>query len=46
MKEKRILIRDCSSFRGLPQEYCRVAVKLQEHSQRFLTALEGMLPHG
>ncbi len=40
---KRILIRDCSSFRGLGGEYFRVAVKLRKQNVLLLSALKEAL---
>jgi threonine-phosphate decarboxylase len=37
--ERRILIRDCSSFRGLGTDYFRVAVRLREDNAKLLSAL-------
>jgi len=39
LKEK-ILIRDCSNFRGLNQNYIRIAVKTRKENQRLVRALE------
>jgi len=38
--KKKILIRDCSDFRGLNNHYIRVAVKTRKENQRLLGALE------
>jgi threonine-phosphate decarboxylase len=38
--KKKILIRDCSNFRGLNQNYIRVAVKTRKENQRLVRALE------
>lgn len=35
-----ILIRDCSSFRGLDQHYIRVAVRTREENEKLLTTLK------
>jgi threonine-phosphate decarboxylase len=37
---KKILIRDCSNFRGLNNNYIRVAVKTRKENQRLVHALE------
>jgi len=37
--KKKILIRDCSNFRGLNNNYIRVAVKTRKENQRLLQAL-------
>ena len=39
LKEK-ILVRDCSNFRGLNQNYIRIAVKTRKENQRLVRALE------
>jgi threonine-phosphate decarboxylase len=39
MLEEGILIRDCSSFRGLDDYYIRVAVKTRQENERLLEAL-------
>lgn len=38
--EQRILIRDCSSFRGLSERFFRIAVRTQAENQRLLDCLE------
>ena len=38
--KKKILIRDCSNFRGLNNNYIRVAVKTRKENQRLVHALE------
>ncbi len=38
--KKKILIRDCSDFRGLDNNYIRVAVKTRKENQRLVHALE------
>ena len=38
--KKKILIRDCSNFRGLNNYYIRVAVKTRKENQKLLYALE------
>ena len=37
---KKILIRDCSNFRGLNHNYIRVAVKTRKENQKLVHALE------
>jgi threonine-phosphate decarboxylase len=37
---KKILIRDCSTFRGLNQDYIRIAVKTRKENIKLLKALE------
>jgi threonine-phosphate decarboxylase len=37
---KGVLIRDCSSFRGLDQYYVRIAVKTHEENERLIAALK------
>ncbi len=37
---KKILIRDCSNFRGLNNNYIRIAVKTRKENQRLVHALE------
>lgn len=39
MLEQGLLIRDCTSFRGLDQYYVRIAVKTHEENQRLIEAL-------
>lgn len=41
--KKGFLIRDCRSFRGLTNNYYRIAVKDQETNQQFLSALREVL---
>ena len=36
------LIRDCSTFRGLDENYVRVAIKTRKENQKLINALEGM----
>ncbi len=38
--QKKILIRDCSTFRGLTQNYIRIAVKTHKENLKLVTALE------
>jgi threonine-phosphate decarboxylase len=38
--KKKILIRDCSTFRGLNQDYIRIAVKTRKENMKLLKALE------
>lgn len=37
--QKKILIRDCSSFRGLDSSYVRIAIKTHKENQRLVKAL-------
>ena len=37
--KNKILIRDCSNFRGLNNNYIRVAVKTRKENQRLVQAL-------
>ena len=37
---KKILIRDCSTFRGLNQDYIRIAVKTRKENIKLLKAME------
>jgi threonine-phosphate decarboxylase len=39
---KKILIRDCSNFRGLNHNYIRVAVKTRKENQKLVKALENL----
>ncbi|HUU47496.1 MAG TPA: threonine-phosphate decarboxylase CobD [Nitrosopumilaceae archaeon] len=39
---KKILIRDCSNFRGLNHNYIRVAVKTRKENQKLVMALENL----
>ncbi|MCR4650044.1 MAG: aminotransferase class I/II-fold pyridoxal phosphate-dependent enzyme [Lachnospiraceae bacterium] len=39
MLDKKILIRDCSNFRGLNEGFYRIAVKTREENERFLRLL-------
>ncbi len=41
MLSQGILIRDCTSFRGLDKYYIRVAVKTREENERLIEALKG-----
>lgn len=41
--DKRILIRDCSSFEGLGKDYFRVSVKLRKQNTLLLSALKEVL---
>jgi len=38
--KKKILIRDCSSFRGLDNNYIRIAVKTRKENKKLVKALE------
>jgi histidinol-phosphate/aromatic aminotransferase/cobyric acid decarboxylase-like protein len=38
-----ILIRDCTSFRGLDEFYVRVAVKTHVENERLIAALKGIV---
>ena len=38
--KKKILIRDCSSFRGLNNNYIRIAVKTRKENKKLVKALE------
>jgi len=38
--KKKILIRNCSSFRGLNNNYIRIAVKTRKENQKLVKALE------
>lgn len=40
LKEKKILIRDCSNYEGLEKGYYRTAVKLRSENEQLLKALE------
>ena len=40
---RRVLVRDCQSFRGLGKRFIRVSVKLREHNEALLKALEEAL---
>lgn len=40
LKEKKILIRDCSNYEGLEKGYYRTAVKLRSENEQLLEALE------
>jgi threonine-phosphate decarboxylase len=44
LSQKDILIRNCENFRGLPGEYCRVAIKSHQSNSIFLSALKELLP--
>lgn len=43
MLSQGILIRDCSSFRGLDEYYVRVAVKTHSENERLLKVFEGIV---
>lgn len=38
--EKKILVRDCSTFRGLKKDYIRIAIKTHRENQRLVSSLE------
>jgi threonine-phosphate decarboxylase len=40
--KNNLLIRDCSTFRGLDENYIRVAIKTRKENQKLINALEGM----
>jgi threonine-phosphate decarboxylase len=40
--EKKILIRDCSSFRGLNHNFIRIAVKTHKENLKLIKALEAI----
>ncbi len=40
--KKKILIRDCNSFRGLNNNYIRIAVKTHKENKQFIKALEAV----
>lgn len=40
--QKKILIRDCSTFRGLNQNYIRIAIKTHRENKKLVKALEGL----
>ena len=40
--KSNILVRDCSTFRGLDENYVRVAIKTRKENQKLINALEGM----
>jgi len=42
LKEKGILARDCSNFKGLDRSYIRVAVKSNKENQRLIQELSGL----
>ena len=41
--KKKMLIRDCSNYKGLESGYYRIAVKKQEENDRLIAALEEVL---
>ena len=43
MLKHRILIRDCSNYRGLGKGYYRIAVRTEEENDLFLNALREVL---
>jgi threonine-phosphate decarboxylase len=42
LKNYGILVRDCSSFRGMSKEFIRIAVRTPNENELLLTALENM----
>ncbi len=40
--KSNILVRDCSTFRGLDQNYIRVAIKTRKENQKLINALEAI----
>jgi threonine-phosphate decarboxylase len=46
LREKGILVRDCSNFKGLDSSYIRVAVKLRKHNRMLLAELQTCLTKG
>ena len=42
LQRKKILIRDCSTFRGLNQDYIRIAVKTRKENIKLVKALEAI----
>ncbi|MBI5860424.1 MAG: aminotransferase class I/II, partial [Nitrosarchaeum sp.] len=38
--EKKILIRDCSTIRGLNDNYIRIAVRTRKENEKLIKALE------
>ena len=42
LQKKKILIRDCSTFRGLNQNYIRIAVKTRKENIKLVKALEAI----
>jgi threonine-phosphate decarboxylase len=42
LREKGILVRDCSNFKGLNSSYIRVAVKSHKHNELFVKELSGL----
>ena len=43
LRDKGILIRDCSNFRGLGPGYYRIAVKTHEENKQLLQEIEGLI---
>ncbi|MCW4024195.1 MAG: threonine-phosphate decarboxylase CobD [Candidatus Bathyarchaeota archaeon] len=43
MLEQGLLIRDCTSFRGLDEYFVRIAVKTRSENERLLNALRGIV---
>jgi threonine-phosphate decarboxylase len=46
LKEKGILVRDCSNFKGLDSTYIRVAVKSRKYNRILLAELQTCLTEG
>jgi threonine-phosphate decarboxylase len=46
LREKGILVRDCSNFKGLDSSYIRVAVKSRKHNRMLLAELQICLTKG
>jgi threonine-phosphate decarboxylase len=44
LAEKGVLIRDCSTLRGLNQQYFRIAVRTREENLKLLSALQRICP--
>ncbi|WP_206460292.1 pyridoxal phosphate-dependent aminotransferase [Anaerovorax sp. IOR16] len=40
LQEKNIMVRSCGNYKGLTQDYFRIAVKLHEENKQLITALE------
>ena len=40
--KNNLLIRDCSTFRGLDESYVRVSIKTRKENKKLINALEGM----
>lgn len=46
MLEKGVLIRDCSSFRGLDNRYVRIAIKTRSENRKMLNAFKEVIKEG